>query len=51
MDNNGMFVVADDKRDVLYGWGGESNVGCFDGQAYGIHTNLVLKMKVSIGKK
>ena len=31
MDNNGMFVVADDKRDVLYGWGGESNVGCFDG--------------------
>ena len=46
LDNNGMMVVIDTTREVLYGWGGEGNLGCFEGKAYGVHSGLTLKMTV-----
>ena len=38
--------VDEDEEVVLYGWGGEGTVGCYEGKAYGVHTGLTMKMKI-----
>jgi hypothetical protein len=41
-----MWDVDVDEEVVLYGWGGEGTVGCYEGKAYGVHTGLTMKMKI-----
>ena len=50
LGNNGIMLVKANEKE-LYAWGGESNMGCVEGSAFGQHPKLVMKIIVDYENK